>query len=234
MNTSFDLTSWSACGAGLAFLAAKEPAVELGHIVGDCLRECRENLQAIFEKRRKMKEARHLTEDNSRPVDPKFGIPWYQAAMLEPNETLQEAWSRLLTNAEDPNFKHEIKVAFIDILKTLTPMEVAILNSVYNFFRYKGLWDQPQCLDFTIALNKTALIEKFKADELAYAASLLNLERCQLITTFHPVKNISVGGNPGVNKGDPALTALGVLFINACIAPLETLQSLDAKGVTEQ
>lgn len=209
----------STCAANLLYRLLGPLCNEGGKIFGFWSRQYRENIEQVAAERQKMGEERHLQAKNLRPVDPKVGTLWLTGAMLESDSALQKLWARLLTNAEDTNFKEEIRIAFIDIIKTLTPMEAAILNSAYKELCYRKLWDTPQCLDTIIVFNKATLIKEFNTDELSYAASLLNLERCQLITTLHPTGGISVNGKPSVHKGHPSLTALGVLFIEACINP---------------
>lgn len=49
---------------------------------------------------------------------------------METDDFLQNTWARLLTNAVDPNFKSEIRVAFVDVIKTLTAVDVKILDGV--------------------------------------------------------------------------------------------------------
>lgn len=206
------------CGAALLYELLRVPAQEIGNIMGDYLRDYRlANLEKINKKHQQMKKDDKLTNDALRPISPKLGIPLLNAASLEENDALQGAWARLLTNAVNPNFKKEIRNAFINILESLSPVEVAILQGFYEILQEGGEWETPETTNTTIRINKDALLEEFKLVSIELEASLLNLERCQLITTLHPSNNVIINNNRGVNKGEPSLTALGVLFIQACV-----------------
>ena len=111
-------------------------------------------------------------------------------------------------------------VTFIDIIQKLSPLEVRILDAFYRFLCNAGAWGTAKAPETELKIDKAKMADELNVNEIIIDASLLNLERFQLITTFHPARNIFVGGNPGVNKGAPSLTALGVLFIEACVAPL--------------
>ena len=214
---NFTINSWEACAASLTFCALKDPATELGGIMKDCLHECRLRLNSIFEKYHKICDDRNITKGNSRTIDPKFGILWYQSAALEGDNTLQELWANLLAKATDKNFKGDLKIAFIEILKTLTPTEVLILQAYHDFIKAKSYKDTSRIVNIELYLDKDNLVREFNISELELEASLLNLERCQLITTFQSQGNVYINGQPSVKKSPPHLTELGILFIRACI-----------------
>ena len=216
---NFGIAPLSTCAATLLYKLLKVPAEEAGNIMGDYLLDYRlANLERIYEKHRKILEGEDLSDISLRPVSPKLGIPLLEAASLESDDDLQEVWARLLTNAANANFKREISPAFVAILRTLSPIEASILRMFYEALCQNDAWDSSQYNCTKLKFNNTYLMERFKVDEIEVKASLLNLERCQLITTFHEVGAVSIAGQPSVHKGKPALTALGFLLINACIA----------------
>ena len=155
--------------------------------------------------------------DEIRPCPLMLGALWTERASLEENSTLQELWARLMANALNPNFQEEVRAAFPDIITALSPLEAVVLNDSYESLRNAGIWDTPQCTEAKLTFDKEKLMQDFKVDELNLNASLLNLERCQLVTTLHPVGAVVINGSSSVHKGEPSLTALGVLFIRACI-----------------
>ena len=216
--TDFNIDSWAACGAALTYLALKEPAKAVGGVLADCVHKCYENITSILEKYHKLREQNHTCGENLREVDPKFGILWYQSAALEGNEVLQDLWATLLMRVTDKNFKGDLNIAFIEILRTLTPVEVTILRTYYDFLNENYQWDTYTSANIELSLDKDVLLNELDIKDIELEASLLNLERCQLVTTFHNGGNVRINGLPSVNKGAPSLTALGVMFIDACIA----------------
>jgi thioesterase domain-containing protein len=53
-----------------------------------------------------------------------------EAASLEEEESVQELWARLIANAADPTKETTVKKVYVDILKSLSPAEVAFLEVV--------------------------------------------------------------------------------------------------------
>lgn len=215
--TDFNIDSWAACGAALTYLALKEPAEAVGGILTDYIHKFHENITSILAKYNKLREQNPNRYENLRDVEPKFGILWYQSAALEGNKVLQDLWATLLVRATDKNFKEDINITFIEILKTLTPTEVAILRAYYEFLDENDQWNFDTSANVELHIDKERLINNLGIKDIELEASLLNLERCQLISTFHSNENVRINGLPSVKKGAPALTALGVMFIHACI-----------------
>ncbi len=67
-----------------------------------------------------------------RAVPPKFAIPIIFNASIEEDNDLQDMWCKLLTNCSDPTFRVEIRYAFIEIIKNLTPFDAKLLAYIYN------------------------------------------------------------------------------------------------------
>ena len=102
---SIEINSFAACGAMLLYNLLKVPVQEIGNIIGDCFRDYRlKNLEEISKKHLRNIEKRHLAKEDLRVVSLKIGLPLLNEASLETDETLQEIWAKLLTNAADPNF----------------------------------------------------------------------------------------------------------------------------------
>ncbi len=207
---SVEITSLSTCGAILLYELLHIPATEVGNIVGDYLRSFRlNNLEKINQKHQKMLEERSLTKDDLKTIEPKFGIPVLDAASLETNDVLQSIWAKLITNAADPNFTREIRVAFINVLKTFTPVEVGILsfcNKRINFNKDVSPYSR-----FTITIVRSVLLQELNIDDTTCNIAIGNLERCQIFKRnpliVEPDKKIIVN-----------LTTFGAAFIDACIS----------------
>jgi hypothetical protein len=64
-----------------------------------------------------------------RAVPPKFGLDLIEAATIEESDDLSELWARLLANAMDADFPGEMRVAFISILREMTPLDAKLLQA---------------------------------------------------------------------------------------------------------
>ena len=202
------IINWESSGAALLYDLLKVPAQEIGNIIGDYLRELRlKNLETLS---RKFNEQREKNK-TIRPISPQIGLPLLNAASLEENEVLQEFWVRLLLNATDADFTSEIRVAFIDIIKTLTPTDAQILRLIYSSVTPQDLAGSSR---IEVCINRTKAINDLHIDPLTCDASLDNLERCQLISRPDPMWS-ETDEDGSVIK---ILTALGILFIRACIS----------------
>jgi hypothetical protein len=67
-----------------------------------------------------------------RIVPPKFALPIIENASLEEDDELQDLWANLLASAVDPNFKGEMRAAFIDIIRQLEVADVHILDFMFK------------------------------------------------------------------------------------------------------
>ena len=204
------ITNWESSAAALLYDLLKVHAQELGNIVGDYLRYYRmERLNRLYDKFRKQKEEKHMTQENMRTVSPKLGIPLLNAASLEDDEVIQDIWARLLLNAADANFTSEIRVAFVDIIKTLTSVDVQILQQIHNNMTTMELSGKT---GFVAYIDRNKAMNVLNIDAVTFEASLNNLERCQLLSRPDPMWE---GTEEKIVK---ILTALGILFVRACIS----------------
>lgn len=88
-----------------------------------------------------------------RAVPPKFAIPIVFNASIEEDDELQDLWCKLLTNYSDPNFKIELRYAFIDIIKSLTSLDAKILKYVYDYVK-----DESERCNYTPSMIKASII----------------------------------------------------------------------------
>ena len=181
IELNFTISNWETCGAGLTFLFFKEPVQEAGNILKDCLSECRKRLSEVFDKRRQIREARRITAERERKVPSKFMLSWSQYAMLEDNVELQKLWAILLVNAEDLDFKEEMRISYIEIMKNLTHLDARVLKEISN-----GCIQSEEELSVIIG-----------ADKYDVAISIDNLKRLRLVDSLHSAVQIQHEGKSG-------------------------------------
>ena len=115
---------------GFVATVLKDPLGELAGIVTDKLRFVRwKRLLEMGEEVNKILAARGVV--NTRAVPPKLALPIFEYASLEEDASLQRLWSRLLTNAMDPNFDSELRYGFTEMIRSITSCEARMLNELY-------------------------------------------------------------------------------------------------------
>lgn len=107
--------------------------------------------------------------------------------------------------------------AFIEIIKALTPLEVAILKSSYDFLCDNKIWGTVYCASAVLEFNEEKIMSDFKCDKQTLNAALVDLERHKIFATIFPAESMRVGGGVGVKLTAPGLTDFGILFLQACI-----------------
>jgi len=139
---------------------------------------------------------------------------------LEEDKTLQQLWNELLANAMDPQFNGELRYGFIEIIKNITGVEVAILSNFYDILKSEGRTNDLT----TVAhwhLKKEQIMRIVGIDEVTYQLSIYNLMRMQCIgPAVLKSEGMRMGTEPAtIYKGvdSVVLTPLGVKFIEACI-----------------
>lgn len=107
--------------------------------------------------------------------------------------------------------------AFIEIIKALTPLEVAILKSSYDFLCDNKIWGTVHCASMVLEFDEEKIMSDFKCDKQTFNAALVDLERHKIFATIFPAESMRVGGGVGVKLTAPGLTDFGILFLQACI-----------------
>lgn len=107
--------------------------------------------------------------------------------------------------------------AFIEIIKALTPLEVAILKSSYDFLCDNKIWGTVHCASMVLEFDEEKIMSDFKCDKQTFNAALVDLERHKIFATIFPAESMLVGGGVGVKLTAPGLTDFGILFLQACI-----------------
>lgn len=166
-----------------------EPITEAVGIFGDKLKFMRwkRKLRIVDEVNRILDER---GVESTRPIPPKLAIPILEQASLEENDELQDIWCRLIANSLDPNFLLEIRYAFIDIIKNLTPLDAKVLKYVYeSTIEINKLNQTARFIAYPIDFYQ--IVEHTRASYTETELSLNNLQRVQClwdndIRDFHP------------------------------------------------
>jgi hypothetical protein len=103
----------------------------VGLLGGDLLKVRRlENLARITEKARERLKARRV--DDTEPPSISILLPIIVAAADEDRDELQDIWARLLAAGADPARAKSFRLAFVDAIKQMDPLDAAVLGAVGN------------------------------------------------------------------------------------------------------
>ena len=147
-----------------------------------------------------------LQVDYRRYFEEKLQVPLMEVHGLseveteEQRELLQKLFIRHLTGRYSNDAFYP---SFIAIIKTLTPLEIRLLQRSYEYLKERKLWYTDQTEYEPIELPLQAMKQELGITNIEIEAVIKNLERNCLLFS---------GGGDGMY-----LTALGILFINACI-----------------
>lgn len=151
----------------------------------------------------------------TRAVPLKVAIPLLQAASIEDDDELQDRWVNLLVNAANRDSGIEIRRSYIAILEQLTPLEVQILDVIYDLpfeaIQHEGVItaDLPHSARQKIQDEKK---EKTLAPGDDVKLALGNLARVGCLRL-----GSTWGGGESFNWVNP--TVLGRAFVTACRLP---------------
>ncbi|OGP20064.1 MAG: hypothetical protein A2054_01325 [Deltaproteobacteria bacterium GWA2_55_10] len=147
----------------------------------------------------------------TRPIPLKFAIPLLEAASLEDDIYLQDLWANLLVNAANNESCMNFKNSYIEILKSLTPMEALILKKIYSqpyeVMQHNGVITEGLPEEIRLANQIERLNPLEPKEEIQLALS--NLARLGCI---NPTR--TWGGGELFSKVNPTL--LGKFFVEAC------------------
>lgn len=195
------------------------PAHEISGIITDKLRFIRwSRMVEMEDKVNKILHQKGVTV--SQPVAPKIALPIFEGASLEDDPTLQTLWNNLLANAMNPDFNNEIRYGFTEMINNITAQEALLLNFFYTTL-LKDKHHRPLDKVIDYSLKKEIIMNILSITAEQYAVCANNLMRMQLLSPAIVVnKSIYVGPELVTTyKGidEITLTALGVLFIEACM-----------------
>ena len=163
---------------------------------------------------------RGLKVDLQRYFEQELKIPMMLINALgeEEKTPLRDLLKKIFSKHLSGNFNDDsFYPAFIEIIKALTPLEVAILKSSYDFLCDNKIWGATDCSSAALKFNEEKLMSDFKCDKQTLNAALVDLERHKIFTTIFPAESMHIGGGVGVKLTAPGLTDFGILFLQACI-----------------
>jgi hypothetical protein len=100
----------------------------VGLLGGDWLKVRRaENLARTIEKARERLNARRV--ETPEPATLSLTLPILVAAADESRDELQDLWARLLAAAADPSRASHFRLAFIEAVKNMDPLDAAVLQA---------------------------------------------------------------------------------------------------------
>lgn len=216
--SKFGTKSVEATEKMLGFLAKvfHEPIELAVGIINDKLKFLKWQRQIrMADKINEILEERDITE--TRPIPPKFALPMLENASLEEDDELQDIWIRLMANSMDPNFKASFRMAYIEIIKGLTTLDVKILD----FFYKRLVEDNMEGENFTRhSYTQNRICSALGLSTEEYLDSIYNLFRVQCLAPAIIKGGVSMGSEPlTIFKGadEVSMTPLGKNFIEACI-----------------
>lgn len=199
----------------------KEPLQELTCMATDNLRLRRlRRLDAMSDEVHEILD--RLGVVDTRQVPPKVALPLLDAASLEDDPDLQKLWNELLANAMNPAFANEIPVAYVEVLKGMSPRDAKLLAKLYKLAADEGSNSIAECTE--IGFRKGPLCEDQNITPDDFELSVMNLRRLQCVGSYilkaKAGKGITIGsGNHlTIDEGNEviSLTPLGIRIIEAC------------------
>lgn len=187
---------------------------ELGLFFGDQIRLLRFNRCInILQKAQDKIQKSHI---NPQSINLKFLVPFLEKSTLEEDALIIDKWAGLLANAATT---HTLSYNYITLLDGLNPIEVQLLDQMYNF----NLQNNSTYEDWkTQGFERDDLCDALKISKEQYelmANNLFRLNLCQPIGT----KGVMFGDQPVAVKTSKIinLTLLGFDFTKACKGPIE-------------
>lgn len=202
-----------------SLVAAKEfigkllnPALEEGGgIIRDNIHLWRfKNQIKIILKAKKFLEGKGIEPSK---VLPKTIVSILDNGSLEEDDNMQNKWAALLANVADVNQRYSFGTSFSEILKELSPLEVKILDTMFD-----EAYNNTNPNKVEILFDKEKICQNFNIDEIQFeiiADNLFRLNLCQPPASFGGVK---IGDYPVQLRTYKLIgfTQLGYEFVKSC------------------
>lgn len=152
------IEAFSDLGRYLAEAFGTVPEDFVGLAFGDRLRAKRlANALCVFREAFEGLSERNVAQTEE--INLKHLRPLIEAISEESDETLQEMWARLLTNAMDPNSPVDLERTLIDTLRQLEPHDAVMLNAGHKFEQtLKRDWGAQDVTDSTSVRLSQAIV----------------------------------------------------------------------------
>lgn len=163
---------------------------EFGGGLGDWARYFRyRNLMFVLDLAGRL-YARRKAEGKWTPLPPTYVLPYIEGASMESDEDLQHMWAALLVNATDPSRKVGMRKVFIEILRSIEPLDARILEVLAE----PGL-DKRYGIYTEARLNADEVANILEADEADVKIGLQNLARysCVIDSWQDSIENLDRG-----------------------------------------
>lgn len=213
MNRAIDKTIEESIKAAKEFLDdLVGPSIKgIGGILGDQVNYWRlKHTVNLVEKTKSFLEKKKIKPTR---VPLKTLFPIVENGSLEEEEDMRSKWSAMLANAADPSSEVEVRPSYPQILKELSPLEVKILDDIYEFTK-----DIAKEKRKSTGIIKEKVIQAFNISSQEYdiiADNLFRLNLCQPPTTEG---GATIGKYPIALRTYEfiQLTTLGTDFVKAC------------------
>lgn len=209
-------------GGWLAKVFGK-PADTLSNIVNDQLQFRRfKNGVTICEKAQKILENANIVDRKDVPL--KLLIPLLNNSTLEEDEALQDMWAELIAKTVNPNEPNHTRVAYLEILSQLEPLDAQMLNYIFDAYS-ESVIDKPdekRKTSIEFGFETLGIVEDLKIPIGDVHRALDNLNRLRLTKSFTSGTNAVVSGfdgpPPSHDYGYHAvcITEFGVEFVLIC------------------
>lgn len=226
---------------GVLSKALGVPAKDVYGIVGDQLNYIQ------WELRQKLADKINIIHEKRghppvRPVLPKFVVPIILNASFETDEELHDLWCKLLANGMDSTRDLELRYAYIEMIKSLSSLDVSILNTIYanaiNYANGSGAtlssFPETQQLDPAnlkrmmgyFSASYRIIMREVGCSEDEFKISINNLLRIQCLKmndldeVILAVSSLSSADDLNfidIPTDSFSITPLGFAFIEACI-----------------
>lgn len=208
MGKGFDLTKSLGSFVGQFIEGSFEQATGL---IEDKLKYARaKNQLNMMLKFEKLMNENNLELPNKK-ISLKLAVPLFQGAIYEDEDELQDMWAHLLINSSYEELNFDLKQMYIEVLKSLNPLDAKILETIYRIPYDEAIHKSISTIELP---NKATLLIKEKTNDAEpnddIKLSLLNLDRLKCIS----IRKTWGGGE---YFGQINQTLLGKLFIEGCL-----------------
>lgn len=203
----------------------KEPAEEAGGMLADNIRFWRiKQAIRLKEKLEEFLRQRGITDKSELPL--KLTVSILDGATIEDDDELHTEWAKLLTNAVDPSFKDEVRVAYTDILRSLNAFDARLLHEIHSVAAA-----EPDKTIHEAEVNLVEIANRIHANkqDTELSRDCLIRQRCIVQTPkmIQPGQYVSHEGRDtkwvtpppqqsGVWENVVTLTQLGAAFVKCC------------------
>lgn len=139
--------------------------------------------------------------------------PLLEYSSWEEDADMQTKWASLLANYANPEFSNDINLCYVEILNQLTPIEVKILDILYNAY-----YDKPSKLKTPPVFSREKIFNFVNARKVKQLVIIDNLFRLNLLQSTASHGSIRFGKFPIPFRTYDAIefTPLGLDFVKQC------------------